>query len=150
MNTWSEEEMCILKENYNKVSNDKLCELLPQKSFLGIYKKAWKMGYRKSPENERLNRSLARKGEKGANWKGGKKKNRQGYILVLHPEHERADKNGYVMEHIYVFEKETGIKVPNNCCIHHLNEIKDDNRIENLCLMLKSAHSTYLSSVCGY
>ena len=47
------------------------------------------------------------------------------------------------MEHILIFEKETGVKVPNNCCIHHLNGIKTDNRIENLCMMLHSAHTTF-------
>ena len=47
------------------------------------------------------------------------------------------------MEHILIFEKETGVKVANNCCIHHLNGIKTDNRIENLCMMLHSAHTTF-------
>lgn len=59
------------------------------------------------------------------------------------PEHKRADKSGYVMEHILIFEKESGIEIPNGCCIHHLNGIKDDNRIENLCLMTHSAHTVF-------
>ena len=143
MRTWSAEEEKILCENYNKVTNEELCNLIPRKTFLAIYKKAWKMGYRKTRENEFLNRSIVRRGEKGACWKGGRKKTPKGYMQILLPEHKRADSAGYVMEHIYIYEKETGIEVPENCCIHHLNGIKDDNRIENLCMMLTSAHSTY-------
>ena len=97
---WSAEEVAVLKENYSKISNEELCSLIPNKSFLGIYKKARKMGLKKTRENKHLNRSLARKGEKGANWKGGKRRTNKGYVQVLCPEHERADKSGYVMEHI--------------------------------------------------
>ena len=70
MNKWTVEEISILKSNYNKVSNDELLKLLPDKTFLAIYKKAYKMGMRKSKDNEFLNRSNARKGEKCCNWKG--------------------------------------------------------------------------------
>lgn len=90
-----------------------------------------------------LNRSLSRKGEKGSKWNGGVSTTRKGYRLIKMPDHERADSKGYVLEHILVFERETGIKVPKNCCIHHLNGNKSDNRIENLCLMLTSAHTVY-------
>jgi DNA-binding NtrC family response regulator len=45
------------------------------------------------------------------------------------------------MEHILVFEEKTGVSVPANCCIHHLNGIKTDNRIENLCMMSVGAHT---------
>lgn len=143
MKTWTEAEVKILKENYNKVSNEVLCSLIPDKSFLGIYKKARKLGFKKSPEIEKLNRSLVRKGDKGSNWKGGRRMTTKGYVSILMPEHERADRCGYVLEHIYVFEKESGIKVPPNCCVHHLNGNKTDNRIENLCLMTHKAHTAY-------
>lgn len=47
------------------------------------------------------------------------------------------------MEHILIFEEKTGIMVPFNCCIHHLNGDKTDNRIENLCMMEFGAHTTF-------
>ena len=74
MKRWSASEIETLKENYNKVSNNILCSLFPDKTFKAIYKKAYKMGLRKTEETEALNRSIVRKGEKGASWKGGKKK----------------------------------------------------------------------------
>ena len=143
MKTWTDGEVLILLENYNAVSNATLLKMLPQKSKQGIYKKAYKMGLRKSPEIEFLNRSESKRGENSPNLKGGTKKNKHGYRLLLRPGHHRADTSGYVMEHIVVWEEETGAMLPDNCCIHHLNGIKDDNRIENLCAMLQSAHTVY-------
>ena len=117
--------------------------MFPSKSKLAIYKKAYKLGLRKSPEIEFLNRSAAKKGEKSSNWNGGIKTTKKGYRLVLCPGHHRADTSGYVMEHIFIWENESGIPLPPNCCVHHLNGIKNDNRIENLCLMIKSAHTIH-------
>ena len=140
---WTADEVSILITNYNKVSNTTLQQMIPDKTALAIYKKAYKLGLRKDPVIEFLNRSEARKGEKASNWRGGVRKTKKGYRLVLCPGHHRADKKGYVMEHIFVWEKECGIPLPDNCCVHHLNGIKDDNRIENLCVMLQKAHTVH-------
>ena len=143
MKTWNPEEISILTSNYNLVSNSALQKLLPSKSKQAIYKKAYKLGLRKSKEIEFLNRSLSRKRERGSNWNGGVRVTKRGYRQVLSPEHSRADSSGYVMEHILVWERETGFPVPDGCCIHHLNGNKSDNRIENLCLMSFGAHTTF-------
>ena len=68
---------------------------------------------------------------------------RYGYRQILKPEHPRADRNGYVMEHIVEWEQATGVSVPQNCCIHHLNGNKTDNRIQNLCMMQHTAHTVF-------
>ena len=143
MKTWTKEELDTLKANYPTATNDRLAALIPGKSSLAIYKKAYKLGFRKTAEIEFLNRSSAKKREKASNWKGGKKKTTDGYMQILQPDHPRADSNGYVMEHIVVWENATSIKVPKNCCIHHLNGDKADNRIENLCMMLHKAHTVF-------
>lgn len=143
MKTWTSEEKAVLVENYNKVSNSELLALIPTKSALGIYKKAYKMGLRKTPEITFKNRSEAKRGEKSAAWNGGIRTTGRGYRQVLMPGHPRADSSGYVMEHIVVWEKASGMPLPPNCCIHHLNGNKSDNRIENLCVMLHAAHTVF-------
>lgn len=61
MKTWSQKEVSDLLDNYNKVDNESLQKMFPSKSKLAIYKKAYKLGLRKSPEIEFLNRSAAKK-----------------------------------------------------------------------------------------
>ena len=143
MKTWTSEEKAILIENYNKVSNKELLALIPTKSAYGIYKKAYKLGLRKTPEITFINRSEAKSGEHSGNWNGGKRTTRKGYRQVLMPQHPRSDSSGYVMEHIVVWENASGMALPTNCCIHHLNGDKSDNRIENLCVMLHGAHTVF-------
>lgn len=143
MRTWTENEISLLRENYNTATNTELQAIFPNKSSLAIYKKAYKLGLRKSQDIEFRNRSEAKSGENAYNWNGGRKLTPKGYAQVLVPGHRRADKNGYVMEHIVVFEKATGITIPENCCIHHLNGNKSDNRIQNLCMMQHTAHTVF-------
>lgn len=143
MKNWTEKETELLKSNYNKLSNNELMKLFPKRTFLSIYKKARKLGLYKDKKIERINRSLSRQREKGSNWKGGRKLSTNGYVQILKPLHHRADSHGYVMEHIYVFEKATGVKVNPNCVVHHLDGNKQNNDISNLCLMSFGGHSTY-------
>ena len=142
MSSWTKEEVLLLQAKYNTATNSELSLLLPNHSLYGIYKKAYKMGLRKAPEIEWKNRSEVRKGEKCCNWKGGTRTTKKGYRQVLRPDHHRADEGGYVMEHIVVWEDATGVTIPDNCVIHHLNGDKTDNRISNLCLMERGAHTT--------
>ena len=48
-----------------------------------------------------------------------------------------------IKEHIKIMEEHIGRKVNSNEVVHHINEIKTDNRIENLQLMTRSEHSSY-------
>ena len=59
-----------------------------------------------------------------------------GYALLKVNNHPRAY-NNYILEHIIVMEKFLGRHLEPGENVHHLNGIKDDNRIENLELWIK-------------
>lgn len=76
-------------------------------------------------------------GENHYHWKGGIKFNSEGYRLIKSPNHPFHDKQGYVAEHRLVVEKHLGRYLTKLEVIHHINEVKTDNRIENLYLFSK-------------
>mgnify|MGYP001593289981 FL=1 len=75
--------------------------------------------------------SLFKTGVQSAAWKGGKIIS-GGYVYIYKPEHPRATKTHYVLEHILVWEKIHGKPLPPGWIIHHLNGIRSDNRPANL------------------
>ena len=80
-------------------------------------------------------------GKNNGNWKNGKKKHSQGYIYLLKPDHPFCNKDGYILEQRLIIEAQIGrYLLPTEHC-HHLNEVKDDNRPENLMgFVSNSAH----------
>jgi hypothetical protein len=84
-------------------------------------------------------------GEKHWNWKGGKIKTKFGYIRFHQPEHPHSDRQGYIFEHIIMMEKHIGRYLNSDEIVHHINGIKDDNRIENLKLMTDRVHRSFHS-----
>jgi hypothetical protein len=82
------------------------------------------------------------KGEKHSTWKGGRTVTVDGYISIWKPSHPFANKNGRIMEHRLVMEQKIGRYLQKYECVHHLNGIKIDNRIENLKILTNSEHRT--------
>lgn len=68
------------------------------------------------------------------NWKGGRKKNSKGYIQIF-----MDDVKKYVLEHRKIWVESNGL-IPHGYVIHHINGIKDDNRLENLECLSKYEH----------
>lgn len=56
-----------------------------------------------------------------------------GYVLVRTPD-------GWVYEHRYVWEQSHG-PIPDGYHVHHVNHVRNDNRIENLELVLGRRHN---------
>lgn len=62
----------------------------------------------------------------------------KGYVYIRKREHPRAQKGtGYIFEHILIMEKKLGRYLFPNENIHHINGVRNDNRIENLELWTK-------------
>jgi len=78
---------------------------------------------------------LNMKGSGNPNWKGGVIKTSNGYLLEYCPKHPFADKRRYVLQHRLVMEKYIKRFLDPKEIVHHLNEKRDDNRIENLELL---------------
>lgn len=62
----------------------------------------------------------------------GKWKTQGGYIMIFRPNHPNADVNGCVREHCFVLSEHIGRPLKKNESVHHINGLRDDNRIENL------------------
>ena len=79
---------------------------------------------------------------KGRSGKGGRHYN-NGYVLIRKPDHPRANKDGYIPEHRLVAETNIGRDLLSTEEVHHLNGIKDDNRPENLTVVLPKDHEKH-------
>ena len=84
----------------------------------------------------------SRRGDGNSNWHGGRYHDTQGYVRVLSPLHRYVDCKGYVKEHIVMLVKENG-DIKGGNVIHHINGVKDDNRIENLISIPNNEHSSF-------
>lgn len=65
---------------------------------------------------------------------------KEGYIEIYKPGHPNARKKGSILEHRFIMAEYLGRTLKNNEVVHHKNEIKTDNRIENLEILDKSKH----------
>jgi len=65
---------------------------------------------------------------------------KDGYVRLYLPNHPTSTKYGLIMEHRYIVEQKIGKLLSKNEKVHHINGIKNDNRIENLSLMFSKDH----------
>ena len=70
------------------------------------------------------------------NWKGGRRKNDGGYILIrIYADNQffpMAGKQGHIREHRLIMAQHLNRLLEPWEIVHHTNGIRDDNRIENL------------------
>jgi hypothetical protein len=95
-------------------------------------------GRKHTPEEiEKTRRPMALNGR----WKGGRILDRDGYVRVKSPGHPYAAQGNYVFEHRLVMEKTLGRFLERCEIVHHINGVKNDNRPENLEVMVLGKHS---------
>ena len=105
---------------------------------------------RKHSEDTKKLFSKQRKGELHP-W-FSKRINAGGYIQLFIPKHPMAMSAGYVLEHRKVMADKLGRLLEKDEIVHHINGIKDDNRIENLVLTTWIDHKDFHEGrvICPY
>jgi hypothetical protein len=78
---------------------------------------------------------MDRHGDRNPKWRGGRVINTDGYIWIYQPSHPNHNSENRVLEHRLVMEKHLKRYLNPNEVVHHINGIRDDNRIENLELL---------------
>jgi len=109
-----------------KIADKLAVEVDPRITAKLIYKVCKKHGIK-------CQRTGPRSGAGHPEWKGGRIKNKDGYIEIYCPCHPNARKHTkYILEHRLVMEEILGRYLTRREVVHHKNGKKDDNRPENL------------------
>ena len=101
----------------------------------------WKTGHnlRLNPLPGNLGEFIkGKKGKENPFWKGGTKIS-NGYKYIHKPNHKNCSKLGYVAEHRLKMEDKIGRILKTTESIHHIDEDKLNNKIENLVLIKNQA-----------
>ncbi len=88
---------------------------------------------------------LNHRGEHSSNWKGGRRKSVDGYIIIkLQPDdffYPMTDRDGYIKEHRLVVARRLGRCLLKSEPVHHINGVRDDNRDDNLEILNNGSHT---------
>ena len=82
------------------------------------------------------------KGETARGWRGGRRIDSWGYVLIYSPNHPHKNNSNAVRENRLVMEKHIGRYLDPKEVVHHKNGNTADNRIDNL--MLFKNHSEHM------
>lgn len=77
----------------------------------------------------------------------GKRSERQSngpYMLRYGPGHPKADRLGYVREHVLIAESALGRILPDKARVHHINGDGHDNRTKNLVICEDDAYHMFI------
>ena len=91
-----------------------------------IERPAW----RQPPGDHPMSRNT--RGPNNPAWNGGRILDKDGYVLLWMPGHPEANRHGYVREHRIVMARSLGRPLRPEEVVDHRNDVRDDNRPENL------------------
>ncbi len=67
----------------------------------------------------------------------------EGYWMVRVPGHRRSDHQGYVKEHMVIWERHHGLQLASGSVVHHIDGDVTNNLVENLRMFSNSEHSRF-------
>jgi len=89
------------------------------------------------------NHQFGLRGPLNASWEGGVHRDNYGYIWLWAEGHPNMSGEGYVKRARLVVEERLGRYLSRDELVHHINEIKNDDRPDNLEVMTRSEHTTH-------
>lgn len=94
------------------------------------------------PNDQRGKHKNHRRGRSHPRWNQERIRSEHGYVKVrVGRSHPLADPNGYAYEHLLVWVSAGNQRPGRSEVLHHLNDDKTDNRIENLQLISRAEHN---------
>ena len=79
--------------------------------------------------------------ENAGNWRGGRRLDVDGYVLIKKRNHPSSNGQGYIAEHRLIAEKVLGRHLKKGEIVHHQNENKQDNRNCNFLICSTGYHT---------
>lgn len=70
--------------------------------------------------------------ENNPKWRGGRKIDKDGYVMIHEPDHPNATSHGYIREHRKAMSEHLGRPLTDEEVVHHIDGDKKNNEIDNL------------------
>jgi hypothetical protein len=83
------------------------------------------------------------RGRRANGWKGGRKIDRAGYVMLYRPEHPLANGSGYIYEHRLAWMQANGRPLTSSERVHHIDGNRANNDPANLVVMDRVAHLVF-------